>query len=116
MHLLNCPHMAKSRADHRVDYYRELFDYKYYFSIKFLRWVHCIFAGTHGTESDDPNEFTFPPRQTDDTDDTDISLQNNYYNYRPGKVNRKAGERQPTQAATEHVPEFNASQFVFNVH
>eukprot|EP00744_Colponema_vietnamica_P004012 GILI01006058.1.p1 GENE.GILI01006058.1~~GILI01006058.1.p1 ORF type:complete len:1145 (+),score=82.10 GILI01006058.1:283-3717(+) len=54
-HLLVCPAIQNSRDRHKVEHYHQRFGAKYFFSMKFLRWVHSIFEGPFATD-DDVNE------------------------------------------------------------
>ena len=57
-HLLVCPHLAASRRAHRVDEYRTAAGPKYFYSLKFLRWLDSVFHGEYATPYDDPTEPT----------------------------------------------------------
>ena len=53
-------HTAESRKAHKVDEYLGQWGYKYFFSIKFLRWIHSLTGGHAATDKDDEEEWVKP--------------------------------------------------------
>eukprot|EP00758_Cryptobia_borreli_P014650 Tbor_TRINITY_DN5943_c0_g1::TRINITY_DN5943_c0_g1_i1::g.19190::m.19190 len=66
LHMLECDALQDTRAKHNVSAYLSKYGTRYWYILKFIRWVHNLFGGDLATTEDDENELEWSDGQQKD--------------------------------------------------